>query len=1082
LTEGSGGAGGYVGRSDELRRIEVICDDVARAGHGRLVTVVGEAGVGKSRFCEECAVRAAAAGLTVVWGRCWADGGALPLWPWQSILAGLGGAEAAALLDGDAGQDAVDPERFARFVAVADRIAAAGARSPVCLVLDDLHAADPGALLLTRFVARSLHRLPVVLLLARRPDGPDVDAASVRLLGELEREATVIGLRSFEPHETGAFVAAHGGDLDDDLLAAVQRVTRGNPLVLRRLLDHGPLTARTLPDGLQSTIHEALRRLGPDPARVLKLSAVLGPSVSIAEAAAVAGTRRAEVLDAVRRGGQAGLVTQDDMGSFSFSHDLIREALVAALTPAERLDAHARAAAVLAGPGVDGIRERLARRAHHAVNAAARSAADAVFAVTACREAAASMIRRFAYERAASLLATATALTEDASLGPGPASLLLERAQATLLCGRLGEARELFDVAAGAAEREGEPVLLARAALGLGGVWANEHREPVERERVLALQRLALDGLPPAEAVLRGRLVTRLAAEAVFQGGPVEALLQAVRDVRRLGDAHALAEALSLLHHALLSAEFTELCLAIADELITVASAAGEGVLALMGLCLRATDLFQLGDPGADRALADLRARADAIGCQSIQYIVGVLDVMLLIRAGRLEEAEAEAARCYQVGMEVGDADALAYYGGHLVAIRWLQGRSGEIVDLAEEVAASPTLASGQFVYPATVAGLAADAGQLDRARAALARVAAGGLAGLRRSSTWLTGLYAIVEAAVALGDAEVSAEAYELLLRFADRPVMPSLAIVCFGSVERSLGRAALTMGETDRAVRHLEAAIAANVRVGNRPLAACARADLAGALRRRGQAGDGQRARELLVEAIREGEAMGMTARAAAWAAALAAPEVAVAVSPVRVSREGRHWRVERAGRHVLVDDLIGMTYIERLVASPDVAMPALSLVAGGEPTMSDPMAQPLLDERARTAYGDRVRELLAELAEARAHADIGHAERLQLELDAVTAELTRVTGLGGRPRSFAGPAERARTAVRKAIKRALDEIAAADPELGRHLRETIRTGYSCSYAPGAGAAASGAAAPANGAAPTGGHGTVADTTPVS
>jgi hypothetical protein len=107
-----------------------------------------------------------------------------------------------------------------------------------------------------------------------------------------------------------------------------------------------------------------------------------------------------------------------------------------------------------------------------------------------------------------------------------------------------------------------------------------------------------------------------------------------------------------------------------------------------------------------------LRARADALGCRSILYIVAVLDVMRLVRSGRLEDAEAEAERCYQLGTEVGDAGALAYYGGHLVATRWLQGRGDEIVDFAEEVAASPTLAQGQFVYPATLAALAAGAGQ----------------------------------------------------------------------------------------------------------------------------------------------------------------------------------------------------------------------------------------------------------------------------------------------------------------------------------------------------------------------------------
>ena len=81
---------------------------------------------------------------------------------------------------------------------------------------------------------------------------------------------------------------------------------------------------------------------------------------------------------------------------------------------------------------------------------------------------------------------------------------------------------------------------------------------------------------------------------------------------------------------------------------------------------------------------------------------------------------------------------------------------------------------------------------------------------------------------------------------------------------------------------------------------------------------------------------------------------------------------------------------------------------------------------------------------------NADIGRAEGLQVELEALTAELAHATGLRGRSRSFTGPEERARTAVRKAIKRALDAIEEADPEIGGTLRASIRTGYRCCYAP--------------------------------
>jgi hypothetical protein len=228
--------------------------------------------------------------------------------------------------------------------------------------------------------------------------------------------------------------------------------------------------------------------------------------------------------------------------------------------------------------------------------------------------------------------------------------------------------------------------------------------------------------------------------------------------------------------------------LALANELIGVASESGHEFLALMGLCWRAVDLFLLGDGRAGRALEDLRERADALMSQNIVYIIEVLDVMRLIRAGRLDEAVAAAERCYELGIEVGEIDTLGYLCAHLLTIRWIQGRDSEVLELANEAATSPTLVRAEFGFKATAAALAARAGDIEPARAALDHLASGGLAALPRSSTWLPGMVAIVEVAAVLRDVAVAEEAYELLRPFSDLPVMPSLAVVCLGSTERAL------------------------------------------------------------------------------------------------------------------------------------------------------------------------------------------------------------------------------------------------------------------------------------------------------
>ncbi len=1038
----------FVGRSGELDRLEEACGQV-RAGRGQVVVVSGPAGVGKTRLCEQGEALAIAAGLTVAWGRCWTGGGAPALWPWQPVLAELCGPQAAALLAEDQpGADLVDPDRFSRFVAVGERLAAACARTPAYLVLDDLHAAEPGAVLLTRFLARMRHRLPLLLVVTVRVDG---GAAAPDVLGQLESEATLLALRSFDLADTRAFLAAQCSvGVDPALTRAAHQVTSGNPLLLQRLVALAaadPVGA--FPDGLRNLVEESVGRV-PEAARaVLATAAVLGTRPSVALTAAVAGVGAEAVLTAVNAG--AGLVAPAGPDDVEFTHELVRESLTGTLSPAELLDVHAAAASALRGWGAVGQHERLARRAHHAARAAARSPADARGAVAACRAAAASMVGRFAYEQAAELLSTAAGLHDSGDTGPPSAALLLEWARAVLWSGRLTEARALFDRAAEAADAEAEPVLAAQAALGLGGVWVNEHRDRAERERVLTRQEAALACLGPDQAVLRSRLRTRLAAEAVYSGGQLDDVLAALAETRRLGDGHALAEALSLTHHALLRPDHVRDRLPLADELVTVASAVGDGVLVLMGLCWRAVDLFQLADPGAERALADLRARADALGCRSILYVVSVLDVMLLIRSGRLAAAEEAATASARLGVEVGDADAAAYAAAHLLSIRWLQGRGGELLELAEQVAGSPTLVQAEFAFRATVARLAAEAGQPARARRALDRLTAGGLAELPLSSTWLTGMLAVVEAAAALGDAAVAREAYELLLPYADLPVMPSVAVACFGSTHRPLGLAALACGRLDTAVDHLDRAVAANTRLGHRPMTACCRADLAVALLRRSRLGDRQRARELLGRAAAEAETMEMPVQAGRWRA-LAAGDAADADDRVRMRRQQRHWLVTWGDRRVVVEDLVGMRHLARLLDRPGVPVPALELAVGGVPAPAEPSRQAVLDRRARAAYTARARRLVAELTDARERADLRLVARLETEADALAAELGRSTGALGRTRAFPGPAERARTAVRKAIKRAVDVIAEADAGIGAELRATVNTGYACSYTPSA------------------------------
>jgi hypothetical protein len=102
------------------------------------------------------------------------------------------------------------------------------------------------------------------------------------------------------------------------------------------------------------------------------------------------------------------------------------------------------------------------------------------------------------------------------------------------------------------------------------------------------------------------------------------------------------------------------------------------------------------------------------------------------------------------------------------------------------------------------------------------------------------------------------------------------------------------------------------------------------------------------------------------------------------------------------------------------------------------------------AKAAYKARLAELRAELEEAERCNDPVRTANARAERDFLVGELARAVGLGGRDRRAASHAERARLNATRAIRRAMANLARANPALGRHLAATVRTGRYCSYTP--------------------------------
>ena len=206
--------------------------DAALAGHGSLVLITGEPGVGKTALVTAFADEAAARGVQTAWSRCAEDEGVPGFWPWTQVLRateGLPGGE-DYLAPPAAGMMREAADRFRIFDRVVRHLAEVAARSGLLVVLDDLHWADPDSLGLLEFAARQLAVSRLLLAGAYRDD----DAAD--RLRRVAATAAVTRLEGLDTADVGELMAQiTGAPVPGETAAAMHARTGGNPLFVREL-------------------------------------------------------------------------------------------------------------------------------------------------------------------------------------------------------------------------------------------------------------------------------------------------------------------------------------------------------------------------------------------------------------------------------------------------------------------------------------------------------------------------------------------------------------------------------------------------------------------------------------------------------------------------------------------------------------------------------------------------------------------------------------------------------------------------------------------------------------------------------
>jgi class 3 adenylate cyclase/tetratricopeptide (TPR) repeat protein len=346
-----------VGRERERRTLDEAWERVRSERSCHLFTVLGAAGVGKSRLTAE--FLRSLAGAPVVRGRCLSYGEGITYWPVVEIVLQLGrrpsdtrAAAAIASLLGESDEPATADEIAWAFRKLLEESA------PVVCVFDDLHWAEPTFLDLVDHVADWSRDAPILLVCIARPEL--LDRRPTWAGGKLN--ATTVLLEPLSAEETDELIERLLGDaeLDEALLTRIRETAEGNPLFVEQMLAmvaESPNGDVVVPPTIQALLAARLDQLDASERGVLERGAVEGKIFHRGGVEALAPDEpdvptklMALVRKELVRPDRAQFAGDD---AFRFRHLLIRDAAYDGLPKAARAELHERFAAWLETHGTD---------------------------------------------------------------------------------------------------------------------------------------------------------------------------------------------------------------------------------------------------------------------------------------------------------------------------------------------------------------------------------------------------------------------------------------------------------------------------------------------------------------------------------------------------------------------------------------------------------------------------------------------------------------------------------------------------------------------------------------------------------
>ena len=895
----------FVGRAAERERLREVWS-AAASGERRMAFLMGEPGIGKSRFAAEFAAEVHAGGGVVLSGRSFEES-IVPYQPFVESLrqyvadcepidleAQLGGdpspiawlvpeitSRLPALPAGRHGE--LEGERYRLFEAVAMFLATISVGAPVLLVLDDLQWADQATLLLLKHIALD-PRPASMLILGMYRDG-EVTAAHplTQLQADVERDFSIdrVMLAGLEDADVAHMLTEMIGWSPPATVAQDLRSdTEGNPFFLQEVINQlaetgiaadrermaqGHLVAGQLgvPNRIRDFVARRMQRLSAEVLEVLGVAAIVGTEFGLDILTAVLATDTDRLVGQLDEAVETRLIVEvpGRTGTYAFAHALFQQALYEWHSGNRRASLHARVAEAIEAlrPNDPSALSELAR--HYALTAGRYAEKVVHYGSAAGDRALAGLAYEDAieeYTRALDALPLAASADELAK-----ADLLVRLGEAQT---RTGDApfKDSFLSAAEHCVGEGFAPVLARAALGYGGTgtFGGVMDSILQVDDVLVgLLERALAACPNGDDPIRVRLLGRLATALYWSDDKERCLTlsrEALQSARRIGDPVEIAYALHSRHTALWGPDHISEARAVAEEMLAIGGSLGDREIQHLAAAWLVSDTLQT-DPieTADEYLATCARLAGEL---HQPYLLGHAESIQAMRAGlegRFDDMVRLSLGTFRYGQ---GAYATNAQQAHLVQMTMLQLELGCTTD---ELIAG--LASAAAPFPISLFGAAlalayATAERRDEAATELARFAAHGFASIPRDSMWVATLGMLAQVVVAIDAIQHARPLYDLLAPYADLNCTIAGGFMHFGPVSRFLGMLATILGEPDLALRHFEGALERSSDLGSPPNEARVKGEMARALLARGAAGDASRALSLLEEAKQAADELGM------------------------------------------------------------------------------------------------------------------------------------------------------------------------------------------------------------------------------